>query len=98
MTSQRSGRVGGASVDEERRGAGCHQEGLPPTVGGDEEIGGMRWGQEGGQAILLLRSLIQSERFERGWNVLLSSYKRDVRVPEGVLEFSARRASGIVSA
>ncbi len=58
---------------------------------------GMNWGEEGGQAILLLRSLILSERFERAWDLLLSTYKRRVRVPEGVLEFPARRASGNVS-
>ena len=58
---------------------------------------GMNWGEEGGQAILLLRSLIQSERFERGWGILLSTYKRSVSVPEGVLEFPARRTSASVS-
>lgn len=59
---------------------------------------GMRWSHEGGQAILLLRALIQSERFDRAWNVLFSTYKREIRVPEGVLEFPARRASRGVSA
>jgi hypothetical protein len=59
---------------------------------------GMRWSHEGGQAILLLRSLVQSERFDRGWNLLLSTYKREVRVPEGVLEFPTRKTSRGVSA
>ncbi|HKZ19418.1 MAG TPA: hypothetical protein VJQ57_04845, partial [Acidimicrobiia bacterium] len=31
---------------------------------------GMRWRHEGGQAILTLRALCQSDRFERGWNLL----------------------------
>lgn len=59
---------------------------------------GMRWGQDGGQAILTLRSLIQSDRFERAWDVLVSTYKRDVRVPDGVLEFPASRSRGCVTA
>jgi len=59
---------------------------------------GMRWSREGGQAILMLRSLIQSKRFERGWSVLASTYRRDVRIPEGVLAFPSRRVAGVVSA
>ena len=59
---------------------------------------GMRWSEDGGQAILTLRSLIQSDRFERAWNVLVSTYRRDIRIPEGVLEFPARRAGGGVTA
>ena len=35
---------------------------------------GMRWGMEGGQAILTLRSLIQSDRWERGWELMASTY------------------------
>jgi hypothetical protein len=58
---------------------------------------GMRWGQDGGQAILTLRSLIQSDRFEPAWDVLVSTYKRDVRVPDGVLEFPAARSRGVTA-
>lgn len=35
---------------------------------------GMSWRDEGGQAILTLRSLIQSERWESGWAFLASTY------------------------
>jgi len=59
---------------------------------------GMRWSHEGGQAILWLRSLIQSQRFERGWNLLVSTYRRRVTIPEGVLAFPSRKAAGTVSA
>jgi hypothetical protein len=58
---------------------------------------GMRWSEEGGQAILLLRSLIQSDRFDRAWEILLSTYRREVTVPEGVLEFPGRRVVAAVS-
>jgi hypothetical protein len=51
---------------------------------------GMRWLPEGGQAILTLRSLAQSERFDRGWALLVKTYKARVTVPENVLEFSSR--------
>ena len=43
---------------------------------------GMRWRQAGGQAILTLRALHQSERFARGWKLLSSTYKRTVRSPK----------------
>jgi hypothetical protein len=40
---------------------------------------GMRWGMEGGQSILTLRSLIQSDRWDRGWALLRASYSADVQ-------------------
>ncbi len=39
---------------------------------------GMSWLYEGGQAILTLRSLIQSDRFDRGWSRIASLYKTRV--------------------
>ena len=43
---------------------------------------GMRWTQRGGQAILTLRSLLQSARWDNAWNVLARSYTANVRVEE----------------
>ena len=54
---------------------------------------GMRWRHDGGQAILLLRSLVQSGRFERGWDLLAAAYKRDVRMSDDVLPFPRRTAA-----
>ena len=48
---------------------------------------GMRWAGQGGQAILTLRSLLQSDRFDRGWNLLLATYRAPVTVPENVVAF-----------
>lgn len=49
---------------------------------------GMRWRHDGGQAILTLRSLLQSgDRFPRAWRLLLASYKARVTVPGNVLGF-----------
>ncbi len=53
---------------------------------------GMRWRHTGGQAILTLRALHQSERFERGWKLLSSTYKRIVEIPENVVLFPKRTA------
>lgn len=58
---------------------------------------GMRWREDGGQAVLTLRSLIQSDRFDRGWNLLLNSYKAKISLPNNVLSIahanSPKRAS-----
>ena len=41
---------------------------------------GMRWTLRGGQAILTLRSLLQSARWEKAWALLARSYNANVRV------------------
>jgi hypothetical protein len=51
---------------------------------------GMRWRHTGGQAILTLRALHQSARFERGWKLLSGTYKRTVVIPENVVLFPKR--------
>ena len=51
---------------------------------------GMRWRHAGGQAILTLRALHQSARFERGWKLLSRTYKRTVVIPENVVLFPKR--------
>ncbi len=43
---------------------------------------GMRWTLRGGQAILTLRSLIQSARWEKAWALLARSYNASVRVED----------------
>ena len=40
---------------------------------------GMSWSQEGGQAILTLRSLLQSDRWHRGWTILAAQFVKPVR-------------------
>jgi hypothetical protein len=52
---------------------------------------GMRWLHEGGQAILTLRSLVQSDRFDRAWALLVDTYRARVSVPRNVLAFASRR-------
>lgn len=52
---------------------------------------GMRWSHAGGQAVLTLRSLAQSHRFERGWYLLARTYKTEVKPPAKILELRAWR-------
>lgn len=42
---------------------------------------GMAWRQEGGQAILTLRSLIQSDRWSRAWPLLSAAFRQAVQQP-----------------
>jgi hypothetical protein len=49
----------------------------------------MRWREAGGQAILTLRGLIQSDRFDPAWPLLAAEYKREVSLPENVIPISA---------
>jgi hypothetical protein len=51
---------------------------------------GMRWGQEGGQAILTARSWCLSDRFDRAWATLAATYNSDVRVIAPVIDLHDR--------
>jgi len=50
---------------------------------------GMRWGEDGGQAVLTLRSLVQSNRFDRGWELIAATYKKEVTTPPNVVAMRA---------
>lgn len=52
---------------------------------------GMAWRDEGGQAILSLRSFIQSKRFDAAWDLLVAGYKKMVAVPDNVIALPQRR-------
>ena len=52
---------------------------------------GMRWGPRGGQAILTLRSFVQSRRFDHAWSLLAQSYRTQVSCPDNVVPL--RRAN-----
>ena len=52
---------------------------------------GMAWRNEGGQAILSLRSFIQSKRFDAAWDLLAAGYKKRVAVPDNVVPLHQRR-------
>ena len=46
---------------------------------------GMRWDLAGGQGVLTARSLIQSERFDAGWSLLVQSYTDEISLPENIV-------------
>ncbi len=52
---------------------------------------GMHWRHTGGQAILTFRALAQSDRFQRGWTLVASTYKRHVAVPENTIAITSAR-------
>jgi len=54
---------------------------------------GMAWREEGGQAILTLRSLIQSDRFDAGWALFAAHFRTPVTVPDNVIPIRGRVAS-----
>jgi len=54
---------------------------------------GMRWRHAGGQAILTLRALVQSHRFEHAWRLLSAAYRAAVCVPDNVIEFPRKCAA-----
>jgi hypothetical protein len=49
---------------------------------------GMAWGHTGGQAILSLRSLIQSNRWPAAWKLLRADFRKVVKVPNAAPYFS----------
>ena len=54
---------------------------------------GMRWRRPGGQAILTLRALKQSSRFDQAWALLSETYRQKVIVPDNVVAFPCKRAA-----
>lgn len=54
---------------------------------------GMRWRHAGGQAILTLRALVQSNRFEHAWELLAATYRIEVTLPQNVIELNRKRAA-----
>jgi hypothetical protein len=53
---------------------------------------GMRWRNDGGQAILTLRALEQSGRFDRAWRLLAATYVQVVELPDNIVDIASRRS------
>ncbi len=51
---------------------------------------GMRWKTEGGQGVLTIRGLIQSNRFDSGWQLLADTYRQAISMPDNVVPLNAR--------
>lgn len=54
---------------------------------------GMRWRHPGGQAILTLRALVQSHRFDHAWRLLSATYRVGVTLPDNVTKLPRQRAA-----
>jgi hypothetical protein len=52
---------------------------------------GMRWRDAGGQAILTLRALEQSNRFDCAWRMLAPTYVHHVGLPDNIVDIASRR-------
>lgn len=50
---------------------------------------GMRWSQDGGQAILNLRGWAQSERFDQAWAMLAATYRAEITILNNVVSIRA---------
>jgi hypothetical protein len=51
---------------------------------------GMCWKEQGGQAILTFRALLQSELFDTAWEMLNKKYIFDVKLPGNVIPFPGK--------
>jgi len=78
-------------------GSGIVEAACKTLVGERLKQSGMRWRTEGGQAILTLRGLIQSDRFDAAWPLLAAEYGCKVALPENVVPIRAtpRRRSSV---
>jgi len=54
------------------------------------KLSGMCWKENGGQAILTFRSLLQSELFDLAWKLLSKEYISDIKLPENVIPFPGK--------
>ena len=54
---------------------------------------GMRWRNDGGQAILTLRGWVQSHRFDHAWQLLSETYRADISISDNVIELPCKRAA-----
>jgi hypothetical protein len=63
-------------------GSGVVEAACKTLVSSRLKRSGMRWGMAGGQAVLTLRSVMQSDRWERAWFLLRNDFRKLVTVVE----------------
>lgn len=63
-------------------GSGVTEAACKTLVSARLKRSGMSWRHPGGQAVLTLRSLQQSDRWDAGWDVIAQSYRKEVDVVE----------------
>jgi len=72
-------------------GSGVVEAACKTLVAQRLKCSGMRWGAEGGQAILTVRGWTQSERFDQAWALLAATYKAKVTLLDNVVDIRAAR-------
>jgi len=77
-------------------GSGMVEAACKTLVAQRLKCSGMRWGPEGGQAILTVRGWTQSERFDQAWALLAATYELQVTTFDNVIDIRSarRRTSG----
>jgi len=71
-------------------GSGVTEASCKTLVTQRMKCAGMRWDISGGQGVLTARSLIQSEQFDQGWELLSGEYQKKVSLPKNVIAFRAK--------
>ncbi len=74
-----------ARADNLPIGSGVTEAACKTLVTQRLKCSGMRWKTKGGQGVLTVRSLIQSNRFDSGWRLLSSVYRQSVSMPKNVV-------------
>lgn len=69
-------------------GSGVVEAACKTVVAQRMKQSGMRWAEEGGQAILTTRGWSQSGRFDQAWALLAATYQIQVTVLDNVLPFT----------
>lgn len=72
-------------------GSGVVEAACKTLVGQRLKLSGMRWGIEGGQAILNFRGWHQSDRFDAAWALIAAQYKAEVTTIANVVNLSEAR-------
>ena len=68
-------------------GSGVTEAACKTLVTQRMKCAGVRWNINGGQGVLTACSLIQSEQFDKGWDVLSKTYIEQITLPENVIPF-----------
>ncbi len=70
-------------------GSGVTEASCKTLVTQRMKCAGMRWDIQGGQGVLTARSLIQSDRFDRGWELLSAKFVEKIVLQKNVVQFRA---------
>ena len=74
-------------------GSGVVEAACKTLVSQRLKCSGMRWRHDGGQAILTLRALVRSERFDPAWTMLAQTYRQEVTVADNIVPFPHKHAA-----